>query len=163
MKKMKFTLLKAFSSMILYSKTSASENNIPNLTRYRCLLLFSSVLFKFNYWSKFNVNIMTGSGVVSIFVYKGMTRNPGIGNTTIRVLSNIWRLGRVRYTKFGTSVSNKKLLNAAKSVTVSDLLKKNQQGGVGERWAKITHPSRLTLSLFASVLQIFNIAFFHQD
>ena len=57
---------------------------------------------------------MTGSGVMAIFVYKGFTRNPEIGNTLVWVLSNIWRLRRVRETKFDTNISSKKLLNAAK-------------------------------------------------
>ena len=35
-------------------------------------------------------------------------------NTHIKVLPNIWGLGQVRDTKFGTNVSNEKLLNAAK-------------------------------------------------
>ena len=74
-------------------------------------------LVKFSYWSKFHVNTITGSGVMTIFFYKGLTRNPEIGNTPVWVLPNIWRLGWVRnteITEFGTSVSNKMLLNAAK-------------------------------------------------
>ena len=35
-------------------------------------------------------------------------------NTPVWVLPNIWRLGQVRDTKFGTSVFNKMLLNATK-------------------------------------------------
>ena len=71
-------------------------------------------LLKFSYWSKFHVNIMTGSGVSTIFVYKWLTRNLKIRNTHIWVLTNIWRLGRVRDTAFGKNVSNKKLLNTEK-------------------------------------------------
>ena len=48
------------------------------------------------------------------FFYKGLTRNPEIGNTPLWVLPNIWRLGRVMDTKFGANVSNRMLLNAAK-------------------------------------------------
>ena len=51
---------------------------------------------------------------ISIFIYKELTRNPEIINTSIWVLPNIWRLGQVKDNKFGTSVSNKMLLNAAK-------------------------------------------------
>ena len=61
----------------------------------------------------FNVNIITGSGVVTIFLYRGLTRNPEIGNIPIWVLPNIRRLGQVRATKFDTNVSNAMLLNAA--------------------------------------------------
>ena len=36
-------------------------------------------LVTFSYWSKFHVNIITGSGIITIFFYKGLTRNPKIG------------------------------------------------------------------------------------
>ena len=71
-------------------------------------------LGKFSYWSKFHANIISGSGVMTIYFYKGLTRNPEIGNTPIWVLPNIWRLGQFRHTKFRTDVSNKMLLNATK-------------------------------------------------
>ena len=71
-------------------------------------------LVKFSYWSKFHVNIITGSGIMTIFFYKGLTRNPEIGNTPVWVLPNICRLGRVIDTKFGTDVFYRMLLNAAK-------------------------------------------------
>ena len=71
-------------------------------------------LVKFSYWSKFHVNIITGSEIMTIFFYKGLNRNPEIGNTPVWVLANIWRLGRVIDTKFGTNVSNRMLLNPAK-------------------------------------------------
>ena len=43
----------------------------------------------------------------------GLTRNLEIGNIPIWILSNIWRLGQVRDTKFDMNVSNEKLLSAA--------------------------------------------------
>ena len=45
---------------------------------------------------------------------KDLTRNPKIGNTRVWVLSNFWKPGQVRDTKFGMNVSNEYLLNAAK-------------------------------------------------
>ena len=51
---------------------------------------------------------------MTIYFYKGLTENPEIGNILVWVLPNIWRLGRVRDTKFGTYVFNEILLNAAK-------------------------------------------------
>ena len=51
---------------------------------------------------------------MATFFYKGLTRNPEIGSTAVWVLPNIWRLGQVSDTKFGTNVSNATLLNAAK-------------------------------------------------
>ena len=57
---------------------------------------------KFSYWFKFYVND------------KGIDQSPEIVNTSVCVLTNIWRLGRVRDTKFGMNVSNETLLNAVK-------------------------------------------------
>ena len=71
-------------------------------------------LVKFSYWSKFHVNIITDSGVLTIFFCKSLTRNQEIRNTTLWVLTNIWRLGWFGDTKLGTNVSKKMLLNAAK-------------------------------------------------
>ena len=71
-------------------------------------------LAKLRYWSKIHVNIITGSAIMTIFFYKGLTRKPDIENTPVWVLSNIWRLGQVTDTKFGTSVLNRMLPNAAK-------------------------------------------------
>ena len=51
--------------------------------------------------------------IMTVFFYKGSTRNPEIGNTLVRFLPNIWRLGRVRDIKFSTDVSYEMLLNAA--------------------------------------------------
>ena len=69
---------------------------------------------KFSYWSKFYANIITSSGVMTIYFYKRLTRNPEIGNTPIWTLPNIWRIWQVRGIQFGTNVPNKSLLNAAK-------------------------------------------------
>ena len=77
---------------------------------WRCLVS----LVKFSYWSKFHVNIIAGSVVMTILFDKGLTRNPEIGNTPVWVLPNIWKLRRVMCTKFGTNVSNRTLLDAAK-------------------------------------------------
>ena len=69
----------------------------------------------FSYWSKFHINIITGSGVITIFVYKILTRNLEIGNTLVRGFYSIsGELGQVKDTKFGTNVSSKTLLNAEK-------------------------------------------------
>ena len=77
---------------------------------WRCLLF----LVKFSYWSKFHVNIITGSGAMTIFFYKWLNRNPEIGISPVWCFSNTWRLEQVRDTKFGTNVSNEMLLNSTK-------------------------------------------------
>ena len=51
---------------------------------------------------------------MTVFFYKGLTRNPEIGNTPVCVLLNIWNPGQVRDTKFGKDVSNEMLLTATK-------------------------------------------------
>ena len=89
-------------------------------------------LIKFSYWSKFHVNIITGSGVMTIYFYKEMTRNLEIGNTLVWVLHNIWKLGRLMDSKFGRNVPKKMLLNAAKcqssTIAVFESLRENHQG-----------------------------------
>ena len=78
----------------------------------------------FQLWFKFHVNIITDSGVMTISLRDW--------NTPVWVLPNIWSLGQVKNTKFGTNVSSKMLLNATKcqgySFTVSELLRENHQG-----------------------------------
>ena len=77
---------------------------------WRCFISY----VKFSYWSKFHVNIITGSGIMTVFFYKGLNRNLEIGNAHVWVFPNIWRLGQVIDTIFGKNVSNRMLLNAAK-------------------------------------------------
>ena len=94
------------------------NNNDVTIFRHDVNIIFFWLCFislvKFSYWSKFHVNIITRSRIMTILFYKGLTRNPEIENTPVWVLSNIWRLGQVMNTKFGVSVSNRTLLNAAK-------------------------------------------------
>ena len=61
-----------------------------------------------------HLSIITGFRVMTIFVYKRLTRNPKLGNTPVCALLNIWKLEQVRDTEFGTDVSNERLLNAEK-------------------------------------------------
>ena len=76
-------------------------------------------LVKFSYWSEFHINIITGSGVTTIFIYEGLTRNLEIRNTPVWISLNIWRLGRVKNTKSTTNASNEMLLNATKCQSYS--------------------------------------------
>ena len=63
-----------------------------------------------------------GPGVMTIFIYKVLTRNPKIENTPDWVLPNISRLGQVKDAKFGKNISNEKLLHATKSKLLSFLI-----------------------------------------
>ena len=107
--------------------------------------VFFVFLVKFKFQSKFHLNIITGSGVMTIFFYKGLSRTLEIGITPLWVLPNIWRLGQVRDTKFGTNVTNKILLDAAKCQGYSFyhfwVIKGKSTGtGDGGRADKITPP-----------------------
>ena len=120
------------------------------------LALFYFILF--SYWSKFHVNIITG--VMTIFLCKRLTRNPESGNTTIWVLPNIWRLEKVRDTKFGTNVSNEMLLNPAKCQGYSVYRFWVIKGKLTGRKITPTHTPRLGLTwnkrYFSSFLKGFN-------
>ena len=71
-------------------------------------------LVKFSYWSKFHVNIITGSRVWQFLFIRGWPeiRKSEIPLSEFSTISR--RLGQARNTKFGTNVSNKMLLNAGK-------------------------------------------------
>ena len=95
------------------SKKWQWRHNFPTWRQRQFFWRCFNSLVKFSYWSNFHVNIITGSRIMIIFFYKGLTRNPEIGNTPIWVLPNIWRLGQVARTNFSTNVSNRLSLNAA--------------------------------------------------
>ena len=76
-----------------------------------CNIVF---LAKFNYWFKSHESIMTSSRVMTIFVYKRLTRNPEIKYNSAWVFSNTSILGQISDSKFFTNVCNKMLLGTAK-------------------------------------------------
>ena len=79
-------------------------------------------LVRFNYWSKFYANIITGSGVMQfIFIRDGVTRNPEMGNTPVWILPNIWETG----TSKGYQIWHKCLLQ------LLPFVKTNRLGGRG--------------------------------
>ena len=98
------------------SKLAINRKNYNDVTNFQICIDFvwpcSISLVKFIFWPRFQVNLMTG--VTTIFVYKESIRNLEIVNTPVWVLHNIWRVGEVRDTEFGTNVSNKMLLIAYK-------------------------------------------------
>ena len=100
------------------------------------------LIVKFSYSSKFHVNIITSSWIMTI----SFIRNPEIENTSVWVLPNIWKLGRIRNTKLSTSISNDMLLNTAKFQGYSFyrfwVIKEKPTGGV-----KLTPPSPPRLEL----------------
>ena len=103
--------------------------------------------------------------LMTSFFYKRLTRNPEIGNTTIWVFPNIWRLGWVKNSKSGTNVSYEMLLNSAKCQRYSFyrfwVVKGKPTGG--ERGVRLGLRLRLVLRLFdnfklgAELLQIIGV------
>ena len=87
--------------------TSQFSGMTSSLIFWRCFIS----LVKFSYWSKFHISIITGSGIMTILFYKGLTKKPEIGNTPDWVLLSIG--GRLD-AEFSTNVSNRIFLNAAK-------------------------------------------------
>ena len=89
-------------------------SEFADMTSSSIFVTFFVSLIKFSYWSKFQANIVTGSGIMTISFYKGLNRNTEIGYIPVWVLPNIWRLEWFENTKFGRNDSIKILLNAAK-------------------------------------------------
>ena len=108
------------------------RHDFPGWRHRQMLLTLFFALTNISYCPKCHVNIITASGVMIMSIYRRLTRNLEMANTLVWVLPSIWRLEWVRNIKFGTNVSTKMLLNAAKSrVTafiISDFLRENQQG-----------------------------------
>ena len=105
-------------------------SNRPHFFRRFC---FSC---QFSYWSKFHVNIIPCSGVMTIFFYKGLTTNLEISNTTIWVSSNFWRMGVTSVIKNLAWISLRKCYwilkdSRVRAFTVFELLKENRHGGRG--------------------------------
>ena len=66
-------------NLIKDNDVTICRHNVTVKNFWRCRVS----LAKFSYWSIFHVNLITGSGVMTIFVYQGLTRNPEIGNTPV--------------------------------------------------------------------------------
>ena len=100
-----------------YAKNPKKDNDLTIFWN-DVIVNFFDVFFvcfvKFIHWSKFHISIITGSGIMTIYFYKGLTRNPEIENTPVWVLRNIWRLEQIMDAKFGPNISNRMLLNASK-------------------------------------------------
>ena len=121
---------------------------------------FRDSLVKFNYFSKFLVNLMVGFGFMAFSVYKGLIRNLEIRKTLVRVLLNIWRLERVRIPHLARMSLIKcywMLQNTSLTAfTVFELLMENQQG------SKLCRPLTLGLNsdLMFLVFQIITKEYF---
>ena len=99
------------------AKNLKNDNDATIFRHYGNVNFFRRRFFsvvKFSSWSRFHVNIITASEIMAVLFYKGLTRNPEIGNNPVCVFPNIQRMGRVMDTNFDTNISNRMLLNAAK-------------------------------------------------
>ena len=90
-------LLKHFLELIFSECKDLNVcKSVRKVHHYLCLICCCVSLVKFSFWSKFHVSIIIGSGVMTTFVCKRLTRNSEIRNTPARVLPNVWRLGQTR-------------------------------------------------------------------
>ena len=73
---------------------------------------------------------MAGSGVLTIFVYKGLTRSPEIGNKPLCPISGDWGELRVPNLARMSLIKSYCLLQSARFTTrtVSEFSRKKQQG-----------------------------------
>ena len=95
-----------------------------NFLTWHCYQIFLT-LFCYScqvYWPKFHVNIISGSGVLTTNFYKGLTRNPEFGNTTVWVLPNICKQKRTPLIKCYGMRQNSRVT----AFTMSELLSENQ-------------------------------------
>ena len=82
-------------------------------------ILFYAIVFifvRFSYWSKFHINIITGTGVMRIFIYKELTKILETGNTLVWVLTNIWRyISSCKYIVYSIKLKYIKFTNSERS------------------------------------------------
>ena len=105
--------------------------------------------------------MITDSGIMTILFYKGLTRNPDIGNTPVWVLPNTCRLGQVMDTKFDTNVSNRMLLNAAKFIQGKPTA---AGGGGGGKITTAPSPTQIRVKcLTVRSFKVFNSCNFFQN
>ena len=91
-------------------------------------------LVNFSYWSKFHVNIITGSQIMTIFVCMRLTRNPEIRNTFAWFLLSIWRPSWVRDTNFPTNVSKVTKCSKMSRVQRFWVIKRKSTGWTEKYW-----------------------------
>ena len=92
-------------------------------------------LVKFSWWSKFHIVIITNSGVMTIFVYKGLTRNPEIRNTQSEFCPIFGDWGKLERLNLAQKSRIKCFwMNQNPRVTaftISELLRENHKAGRG--------------------------------
>ena len=113
---------------------------------HRQFFWLSYVFFvKFSYWSKFPVNIITGSGVMTIFFYKRLTRNSEIGNIPDEfwLISGDWGKLKIPNLAWMFLMKCYWMLQNTRAITfiVSELLKESQKGW---GWGWLDPPTQIT-------------------
>ena len=92
-----FLLKSVISSHNSCAKLAVNWRNGNEVTIFhrQIFVTFCFFFVKFSHWTKFYVNIITGSRVMTISFYKGLIRNPEIGNTPTWVLEIFEDLGEL--------------------------------------------------------------------
>ena len=116
------------------SKLTQNPKNDNDVTIFRpdVIVKFFVSLFKFSYWSKFHVNIITGSGIMTILFSKALTRNPEIGIPRLgfgQDLETVARYGYQIWHKWlQLNITECCNMPGVTALTVFELWRENQQG-----------------------------------
>ena len=114
------------------SKKWPWRHNFPTWHQHQIFGRCFVSLVKFSNWSKFHVNIITGSGITTIFFYKGLTkiRKSEIPSSEFCPISGDWdelwvpNLARMSVTECYWILRNSRITVS----TVLELLRENQLG-----------------------------------
>ena len=109
-------------------------------------------LVQFSYWSRFHVYIIGASGVMTIFFYEGLNKNPDIRNTPSEFcqMSGDWRnfmvlnLAQISLMRCYWTLQNVRV----KAFTISEVLRENQQEGGRVKCPPTQSPPKLELKSF---------------
>ena len=112
-------------------------------------------LVRFSCWSKFHVNIITGSRVMTVFFIGDWPENQKWE------IPPIWVLGQVRDTKFGINVSNEMLLNAAKYQGYSFYCFLSYYGKTNRGRVKLPHPTQIRVTSFSRTRHFISVEYKH--
>ena len=131
-----------------------TNNNDDTMCQHEVIVNFFDAIVNFSYWSKFHVNIIPSSGVMTISVYKRLTRNREIGKSEISPskfdpIYGDWGELEIPNLAQLSPMKCYWILQDARvtAFTVSELLRENHQEGWGGGGVKLPLPSPPRLEL----------------
>ena len=142
------------------AKTPKNDNDVRIFRNDVNVKFFGPCLVSlvgYSYWSKFHVNIITGSGIMKIFFYKGLNTNREVGDTPEFCLISwdwceLWipNLAGMSPIKYYRMLH----ISSVTAFTVFELLRENQL------WGKITTPPLPHTSISVKLISMLTPRFF---